>query len=129
MYDNGTASSAALLLETKIIINSTISDANKGAGFMGIDIKDFFLQTPLPPGKQEYMRVHVKYFDEKLKKLYSINKIVDKDGYVYCEIQKGIYGLKQAAILAYKQLVERLGKHGYSPSRAPMACESTTQDQ
>ena len=36
-YDDETASPAADLLETKIFLNSTISDAHKGARFMGID--------------------------------------------------------------------------------------------
>ena len=30
-------------------------------------------------------------------------------------IKRGIYGLKQAAILAYKQLVKHLEIHGYYP--------------
>eukprot|EP00957_Ditylum_brightwellii_P191260 14562884-Ditylum_brightwellii.AAC.1 len=76
MYGDETASLTALLIETKIIINSTISNASKGACSMGIDIKDFFLQTPLPQ--------------------------VDTDRCVYYEMHKGICGLKQAAILAYK---------------------------
>eukprot|EP00957_Ditylum_brightwellii_P118013 9000906-Ditylum_brightwellii.AAC.1 len=52
VYDDKTASPAASLLETKIIVDSTISDASKGAQFMGIGIKDVFLQMPLPPGKR-----------------------------------------------------------------------------
>ena len=35
------ASPAASLIETKLIINSTISDAHKGARFMAADLKDF----------------------------------------------------------------------------------------
>eukprot|EP00957_Ditylum_brightwellii_P111430 8498903-Ditylum_brightwellii.AAC.1 len=115
IYDNETASPAANLLETKFPINSTIYDANKGVRLMGIDIKDFFLQTPLPPEEREYIRMHVKYFDKELCKQYSIEELVADDKCVYCEIQKGMYGLKQAAILAYKQLKECLMQHGYSP--------------
>ena len=40
IYD--TAAPAANLLETKILLNSVISDSHKGAKFMTIDIKDFF---------------------------------------------------------------------------------------
>ena len=36
-----------------------------------------------------------------------------KNGFVYCEIQKGIYGLPQAGILANKLLKKRLAKFGY----------------
>ena len=41
-YSDDPASPAASLLETKLVINSTISDANKGAHFITADIKDFF---------------------------------------------------------------------------------------
>jgi hypothetical protein len=34
----------------------------------------------------------------------------------YCEIQKGIYGLLQAGIIAQLLLEERLAKHGYHQS-------------
>ena len=61
------------------------------------------------------MRIHSKYFDAEFRKLYNIDSIIAKDGYVYCEIQRGMHGLKQAAILAYNQLKENLEKHGYRP--------------
>ena len=44
-YHNDVASPAALLLETKLMLNSTISDASKGTHFLILDIKSFFLQT------------------------------------------------------------------------------------
>ena len=112
-YFGETASPTANLLETKLLINSVISDAHKGARFLGIDIKDFFLLSSLPADQREYMRIHSKYFDEEFRKLYNITPLIANDGYVYCEIQKGMYGLKQAAILAFEQLGERLNRHGY----------------
>ena len=54
-YDNDTGSLAADLLETKVLLNSTISDADKGARFMSADIKDHFLAIPMRD--PEYMRV------------------------------------------------------------------------
>ena len=38
-YPDDPASPAANLLDTKLIINSTISDSNKGARFMTVDVK------------------------------------------------------------------------------------------
>ena len=114
-YFDDTASPAASLLETKLLINSVISDAHRGARFLGIDIKDFFLLSFLPPDQKEYMRIHKRYFDEDFRKLFTITPIIAEDGYVYCEIQRGMYGLKQAAILAYNQLKDNLSKHGYYP--------------
>jgi hypothetical protein len=44
-YDEDTGSPAASLLETKLMLNSVISDAAKGAKFMSMDLKDFFFQV------------------------------------------------------------------------------------
>jgi hypothetical protein len=38
------------------------------------------------------------------------------DGFIYIKIQKGMYGLKQAGILAQELLKKRLNKHGYRQS-------------
>jgi hypothetical protein len=38
---------------------------------------------------------------------------MDKDGYLYIEVQKGMYGLPHAGILAQELLEQRLNKHGY----------------
>ena len=40
-YKKETAFPAANLLDTNSLLNSTISDAHKGAQFMSLDIKDF----------------------------------------------------------------------------------------
>ena len=50
-----------------------------------------------------------------MRKLYNIDSIIAEDGFVYCEIQRGMYGLKQAAILAYQQLKVNLERHDYYP--------------
>ena len=42
--DDDTSSPAASLLETKLMLNSVISDAKQGARFMSLDLKDFFSQ-------------------------------------------------------------------------------------
>ena len=114
-YDKDTASPTANLLDTKILINSTISDANCGARFMSLDIKDFFLNSPLPVEDREYMKIHSRYFSEEYKTMNNLHDKVNKDGFIYCEIILGLYGLKQAAILAYRQLKERLEPAGYFP--------------
>lgn len=36
-----------------------------------------------------------------------------KDGYIYARSKKGMYGLKEAAILAYNWLVKFMKEHGY----------------
>ena len=63
-YDLNTTSLATDLIKGKLIINSVITESSKGARFCSINLKDFFLQSLLLPGKQEYMRIHDKYFDK-----------------------------------------------------------------
>ena len=110
-YDVG--SPTASLLEAKLLLNSTISDADRGATFFAADIKDFFLAMPMSEPK--YMRIHSKYFFEDIRSEYDIDSKIAPDGYVYIRIQKGMYGLKQATVLAYNQLVRNLEPHGYVP--------------
>ena len=112
-YHDDAGSPAADLLETKILLNSTISDAKRGARFMCLDIKDHFLATPMQ--HPEYMRVKMKYIPEDIRQRYNIYDIVTKDDWVYIKIQKGMPGLWQAAILAYKHLKNFLEPYGYTP--------------
>ena len=67
-----------------------------------MDLKDTFLHTVME--KPEYMKVHYKYFPDDIRKRYNLDELVHSNDYVYIKIQKGIYGLKQAAILAYTQV-------------------------
>ena len=110
-YDTG--SPAASLLETKLLLNSVISDAHKGARFLTCDLKDFFLASPME--EKEYMRIHIKHFPQDIRDQYNINNIVHTNNFVYIRINKGMYGLKQAAVLAYQNLVHVMKAHGYQP--------------
>jgi hypothetical protein len=80
------------------------------AKYMTVDIKNFYLNTPLD--RYEYMRVPLGLIPQHLIDQYDLTTKA-KNGFVYCEIQKGIYGLPQAGILANKLLKKRLAKFGY----------------
>ena len=101
------------LLTSTPLLNSVISDAAAGAKFASFDIKDFFLATPMK--EPEYMRLLWKHIPEDIKKKYNLYDKQAQDGYVYIKIKKGMYGLKQAAILAFNNLVTNLSKAGYRP--------------
>ena len=47
---------------------------------------------------------------------YNLNDLVAADGYVYMEIRRAMYGLKQSGMLANKELKKVLAKAGYFPS-------------
>jgi hypothetical protein len=53
--------------------------------------------------------------EEKIQK-YNLNALA-VDDWVYIEIRKGMYGLKQAVLLADKLLQTRLAPFGYYPAR------------
>ena len=42
-------------------------------------------------------------------------KPLAKDKYIHIYIKKGIYGLKQAAILVFDNFVRKISSHGYKP--------------
>ena len=113
VYEFDASVPAASLWETKLMIDSVILDAHRGARFMSYDIKDFFLATPMQ--KAEYMRIPWKYIPEDIKKQYGLHNKKTKDGYVYVKIKKGIFGLQQAVILAYENLVKNLVQYEYFP--------------
>ncbi len=65
---------------------------------MTIDISNFYLKTPM--AQQEYMQLKTTDIPEEIIKRYKHKDIETSDGYIYCEIKKGMYGLPQSGILA-----------------------------
>jgi hypothetical protein len=90
-YSGDVATSTADITTFKILINSTLSA--KDAAMMMMDIKNYYLGTPLPPF--EYMKMLQSRFPEEIIQKYNLSALV-VDGWVYIEIRKGMYGLKQA---------------------------------
>ena len=78
-----------------------------------MDLKDHFLQTVMKDA--EYMRINQKYITKEIEDEYNTKDLVAPDGYIYCKINRGMYGLKQAARLAYELIKKRLAPHGYHP--------------
>jgi hypothetical protein len=109
-------SPAVGMLDTKLHLNSTISDAKHGARYCTGDLKDFFLCSDMPI--YQYMRVHRKYVPAAIIDEYGLTPAhFDSKGYTYLEIRKGMYGLKEASVLAYDQLKAHLAPYGYDPVR------------
>jgi hypothetical protein len=61
----------------------------------------------------EFMHIRNKSFPDAIRKQYSLDRFVTNTGYIYIRMKKGMYGLKQAALLAYKHLINQLAPHGY----------------
>jgi hypothetical protein len=96
----------------KIPINSTLS--TEDADMMMMDIKNYYLGTPLP--WFEYMKMLLSRFPEEIIQKYNLNALA-VDGWVYIEIRKVMYGLNQAGLLANQLLQTCLVPFGYYPFR------------
>jgi hypothetical protein len=88
------------LVTATLLINSTISTPE--AKFYGMDLSNFYHMTPMK--EYEYMRLRLELIPNKSIHQYNFRDLVDKQGWVYVEIQMGMYGLLQAGILANKLL-------------------------
>jgi hypothetical protein len=111
-YSSDLATLTADITTFKILINSTLS--TEDAVMMMMDIKNYYLGTPLP--RFEYIHMLLSRFPEEIIQKYNLNALA-VEGWVYIEIRKGMYGLKQVVILANQLLQTRLAPFGYYPAR------------
>jgi hypothetical protein len=111
-YSSDVATSTAGITTLKILINSTLSTSD--AAMMMMDIINYYVGTPLP--RFEYMRMLLSQFPEYIVVKYNLGALA-VDGWVYIEIRKGMYGFKQAGLLANQLLQTRLAPFGYYPAR------------
>jgi hypothetical protein len=81
------------------------------AKFCTADVTNFYLNTPME--REEYVRIPINLIPPEIVSKYKLLELVDKNGSVLARVDKGMYGLLQAGMLANKLLKERLDKHGY----------------
>jgi hypothetical protein len=110
-YTGDVATSTADITNFKILINSSLSIED--AEMMMLDIKNYYLGTPLP--RYEYMRLPFSIIPDEIITKYNFQAI-SVAGWVYLEIRKGVYGVKQAGLLANQLLQQRLAHYGYYPA-------------
>ncbi len=91
--DVGTNTASLELL--KLLLNSVL--LQKGACFSSINLKNFYLDTPMP--KPEYICIKILDIPQEFINKYTLTGL-DCDGWIYFEIRQGCYGLPQAGILA-----------------------------
>ena len=75
----------------KCVFNSVLS--NPGARCLLDDIKFFYLNNILPD--PEFMRITLKITSQSIIDSYNLTELVNNQGWIYMNIKKGIYGLKQ----------------------------------
>jgi hypothetical protein len=111
-YSGDVATYTADITTFKILINSTLSTSD--AAMMMMDIKNYYLGTPLP--RFEYMKILLSWFPAEIVDKYNLDALA-VDGWVYIEIRKGMYGLKKSGLLANQLLQTRLAPFAYYPAR------------
>jgi hypothetical protein len=108
-FPGDTSTKAADLVTVKCLINNIIS--TPGARAACIDIKDFYLNNPLPHA--EYIRLLADTIPQDIWTQYHLHEFVDNRGYIYARVDKGMYGLPQAGKVASDYLIPRLAAAGY----------------
>lgn len=111
-YPGKTSSPTADITMFKILIVDTLF--TPGARICMGDIKNFYLSTPMQC--KENMKIPLDLIPTIVQKHYKLTEIAH-NGFVYVQINKGMYGLPQAGILANELLEKRLSQHGYYQCR------------
>ena len=73
----------------------------------------FYLNTPID--RYEYTRLPINMIPEEIIQQYNILPLV-QNGYVYIDIQKGMYGLTQDGLIENLQFKQHLVNFGYAPT-------------
>ena len=69
----------ASLLTVKLLLNSIIS--TPGAKFLGLDLKDFYLNTPMK--RPEFLRMKIDTFPEDVIEHYKLQEKVDANRFLF----------------------------------------------
>ncbi len=94
----------------KILVNSTLSSPN--AKCIMMDIKDFYLQTPMK--RPENMQLKITDIPDEIIQEYKLMSLVTQDGYIYCEVTQGMYGFKLIGSWGRRSMAvaEEVTQHG-----------------
>jgi hypothetical protein len=81
-YPRDCRTPTAKLLTVKLLLNSMISTPN--AKFMTLDLKDFYLMTPIK--RYEYFCMKLDLFPQDIINEYNLTSKVDHNGNVHCKV-------------------------------------------
>ena len=95
----------------KCVFNSVVS--TPGARCLFANIKHFYLNNILPD--PDFMRIPLKIVPQEIIHTYDLKSMVNDQGWIYMRIEKGMYGLKHARIIANQDLVKHMAPFGYHP--------------
>ena len=119
-YPNSVSTNTADLLIVKIMFNNIISQPC--SQFMCMNVDNFNLNTPMKG--PEYMKIHILQIPDEIMKEYNLHNCIHNN-YVYVPINKEMYGLPQAGILANLLLEKQLNKFRFTKLTTQKACGNT----
>jgi hypothetical protein len=90
--------------------SSTVYSRKKDACFSSINLKNFYLDTPMP--KPEYICIKISVIPQEFINEYKLTGL-DHAGWIYFKIRQGCYGLSKADILANNLLQSCLEAKGF----------------
>ncbi len=82
-YPGNCGTPTADLLTVKLLLNSIVSPPN--AKFFTMDIKDFYLNTPLK--RYEYIRLKLSDIPADVIAHYNLMNIATPEGHVHCKVR------------------------------------------
>ena len=88
------------LTTVNLLLDSTVSTLNEN--FMTIDVKDFYLNTPM--ARSEYLRLKLSDLLERVVQNYNLEEKATRDGFIYIQIKREMYGLPQAGLIAQQPM-------------------------
>ena len=112
-YNGPTSAHTAAMTIVKLLIHSVVS---KHAHWMTLDIKDYYLGTPLL--RPEYVRIPQRMIPTSTMEKHNLTPYLHHDSILF-EVSKGMYGLPQAGLLTQQRLVVHLNLHGYYETPTP----------
>ena len=112
-YNGPTSAQTAAMSTVKIFLHSVVSEEKQ---WMTIDIKDYYLGTPLT--RPEYIRIPIRMIPHTTMDTHILRPYIDHQSILF-EVTKGMYGLPQAGLLAQQRLIAHLAIHGYHETRTP----------
>jgi hypothetical protein len=125
--DYDVSSSTASLTTLKILLNAVVSE---NANFATIDLTDFYLGSLLP--ELEYIKIYVDDYPADILSHLGLTEFVqtDKQGriFVYCAIQKTMYGLAMSGKLCKLDLVALLKSFGFHETATPCLFRHETRN-
>ena len=121
-FQGDVATKVANLVMVKCLINRTIS--TPGAKAACIDMKDFYLNNPLP--SPEYVRFSVDTIPPETWEQDNLEAFME-DRWVYAQVDKRLHGLPQAGRVASDHLIPHLTAARYKEAgRTPgLFCHTT----